>query len=279
MMKHVVSFWVLCCILVCISSCAMLRPREHSRQVAYFQNIDTTEMTQSSHDFIARVKPGDKLTVTVQSTDIEASSIFNKQLHFNNSRNPAASRKILSSKSPASTDYYLVQPDGTINMPVIGNLKVIDKTTDEIKQMIDLKIDPYFSLHDKPVVTVRFQGYKVTVIGEVNRPGDVYTNNERIGLMEAIASGGDLTIYGKRKNVMLIRENAYGAKIVHLFDLTDANIFNDPYYYLQQNDVIYVEPNDVKKNNSNIGEMTSLWMSSTSLTTSVARLIVNILKK
>ena len=279
MKTHVVDFLILFCAVFFVSSCAILKPGNHSKQMAYFQNIDTTRMTQSSHDFVARVKPGDKLTITVQSTNIDASVNFNKQLYLNNSINAPSSSIVLSTKSAASADYYLVQPDGTINMPVIGKLNVMDKTTDEIRKIVESKVDPYFTIHDKPLVTVNFQGYKVTVIGEVKAPGDVYTDTERIGLMEAIASCGDLTIYGKRKNVMLIRENVNGAKVVHTFDLTNANIFNDPYYYLQQNDVVYVEPNDVKKDNSNIGQMTSLWMSSTSLTTSVAMLIVNILRK
>ena len=279
MRTHIVNFLIFLCAVSFVSSCAILRPGNHSKQVAYFQNIDTTRMTQSSHDFVARVKPGDKLTITVQSTNIDASVNFNKQLYLNNSINAPSSSIVLSTKSAASADYYLVQPDGTINMPVIGKLNVMDKTTDEIRKIVESKVDPYFTIHDKPLVTVNFQGYKVTVIGEVKAPGDVYTDTERIGLMEAIASCGDLTVYGKRKNVMLIRENANGAKVVHTFDLTNADIFNDPYYYLQQNDVVYVEPNDIKKDNSNIGQMTSLWISSTSLTTSVAMLIVNILRK
>ena len=279
MRTHVVNFLILLCAVFFVSSCAILKPGNHSKQVAYFQNMDTTRMTQSSHDFTARVKPGDKLTITIQSTNIDASVNFNKQISYHNSINPSSSGIVLSSKSPASTDYYLVQSDGTIDMPVIGKLKVVNRTTDEIRKIVEAKVASYFTIHDKPLVTVNFQGYKVTVIGEVKRPGDVYTNTESIGLLEAIASCGDLTVYGKRKNVMLIRENANGAKVVHTFDLTNANIFNDPYYYLQQNDVVYIEPNDVKKDNSNIGQMTSLWMSSTSLTTSVAMLIVNILRR
>lgn len=99
-----------------------------------------------------------------------------------------------------------------------------------------------------------------------------------MSIIEALASAGDLTIYGKRENVMLIREDAQGEKHIHYLNLNDANIINSPYFYLQQNDVIYVEPNKVKAQNSAIGSATSLWFSAVSILTSVASLVVNILR-
>jgi polysaccharide export outer membrane protein len=106
----------------------------------------------------------------------------------------------------------------------------------------------------------------------------VPVTTEKMSILEALASGGDLTLYGKRENVMLIREDATGKKSVHRIDLTDANFINSPYYYVQQNDIIYVEPNATKAKNSALGQSTTIWFSFISISTSVASLLVNILR-
>ena len=115
--------------------------------------------------------------------------------------------------------------------------------------------------------------------GDFNSPGVIRAENGRLNLLEAIALGGDLTIYGRRDNVLLIREDATGAKKHIRINLTDANLINSPYFYLQQNDIIYVEPNDVKKKNSDIGQSTTMWFSFIGIATSLASLIVSVLRK
>ena len=122
-------------------------------------------------------------------------------------------------------------------------------------------------------------GYQISVIGEVARPGTFTVSREKISVLEALAQAGDLTIYGQRKNVQLIREDSTGQKSIHVFDLTDADIINSPYFYLQQNDVIYVTPNKVKAQNSSVGSMTTLWFSATSILISLTSLLYNILHK
>ncbi len=131
---------------------------------------------------------------------------------------------------------------------------------------------------EKPIVAVRIPGYQISVIGEVARPGTFNVSREKITILEALAQAGDLTIYGQRKNVQLIREDSTGMKSIHYFDLTDANIINSPYFYLQQNDVVYVTPNKVKAQNSSVGSMTTLWFSATSILISLTSLLYNILK-
>ena len=120
--------------------------------------------------------------------------------------------------------------------------------------------------------------YRVTVIGEVGRPTVVPVSTEKMSIIEALAQAGDLSIYGKRDNVLLIREDSNGQKHHVRLNLNDGNIFNSPYYYVQQNDIIYVEPNRVKAKNSAIGQSTTIWFSFIGIVTSVASLLVNILR-
>jgi polysaccharide export outer membrane protein len=144
--------------------------------------------------------------------------------------------------------------------------------------MIRDKIKPYLNENENPVVTVRMSNYKISVLGEVASPGMFIVSNEKINILEALAQAGDLTIYGVRDRVKLIREDANGQKSVVTLNLNDANIINSPYYYLQQNDVVYVEPNKVKSQNAKVGQMTTLIFSATSILISLTSLLYNILK-
>ena len=128
------------------------------------------------------------------------------------------------------------------------------------------------------MVTVRMSNYKISVLGEVNRPGMFTVNNEKINILEALAQAGDLTIYGVREKVKLIREGATGKKDIVTINLNDAQLINSPYYYLQQNDIVYVEPNKVKARNSSVGNTTNLWFTGTSVLVSIATLLYTILK-
>jgi polysaccharide export outer membrane protein len=173
---------------------------------------------------------------------------------------------------------YLVDNEGYINFPVVGKIHVQGLTKPECEELIKSKIVPYLSATETPVVTVRMSSYRVTVIGEVGHPTVIPVTTEKMSILEALASAGDLTIYGKRENILLIRESETGEKSVHRLNLNDANIINSPYYYLQQNDIVYVEPNKVKAKNSAIGSSTTIWFSFIGIVTSVASLLVNILR-
>lgn len=169
---------------------------------------------------------------------------------------------------------YLVDNNGDINFPKLGTIHVQGLTKTECEKMILEKISPEFN--ELPIVTVRMSSYRVTVTGEVNRPGVFPVTSEKMSVLEALAQAGDLTLYGRRDNILLLREDATGKKSVHKIDLKDANLINSPYYYVQQNDVIYVEPNKVRANNSTIGQSTTIWFSVISILTSLASLIVTI---
>lgn len=242
------------------------------KQVAYLQNIDSISLAASRGLYDARIMPKDELTITVQTTDPDAAAPFNLQV-----RNQlGASRQI--STSGGSLQGFLVDNDGTINFPVIGKIHVVGLTKGECEDLIKNKIRPYLARTENPVVTVRMSSYHITIIGEVGNSRIVPVSTEKINILEALAQAGDLSIYGKRDNVLLLREDAYGEKHSIRLNLNDANIINSPYYYLQQNDIIYVEPNSVKAKGSGIGSSTSIWFSFVGIVTSVASLLVNILR-
>ena len=151
-------------------------------------------------------------------------------------------------------------------------------TKRECENYIRDKILPYMSKTENPIVTVKMASFKVAIAGEVKSPGVYTVDQEKISILEALARAGDLTIYGRRENVLLIREDSTGEKSYHRINLNDANIINSPYYYLHQNDYIYVEPNKVQAQNSAIGSSVTIWFSVLSVVTSVASLVVNVLK-
>ncbi|CDL97432.1 polysaccharide biosynthesis/export protein [Bacteroides xylanisolvens SD CC 2a] len=165
---------------------------------------------------------------------------------------------------------------GKINFPVLGELKLGGLTKKQAEQMIVDKLKLYIT--ETPIVTVRMVNYKISVIGEVTRPGTFTISNEKVNLLEALAMAGDMTVYGLRDNVRLIREDSSGKQQIITLDLNKAETILSPYYWLQQNDIIYVTPNKAKARNSDIGNSTSLWFSATSILVSLASLLFNILK-
>lgn len=243
------------------------------KDVPYFQNSQKVDLSQSQYLYDARIMPKDQLNITVSAIDDEAVVAFNLTIP---TPYTVGQR---SSYSQAMLQTYLVDNDGNINFPIVGQLHVGGLTKSQAERMIEGKIKPYVNASVNPIVTVRMTGYQISVLGEVARPGTFNVSREKITILEALAQAGDLTIYGQRKNVQLIREDSTGQKSIHTFDLTDANIINSPYFYLQQNDVVYVTPNKVKAQNSSVGSMTSLWFSATSILISLTSLLYNILKK
>ena len=216
--------------------------------------------------------PKDILTITVSTTNPEAATPFN--LTISNTLN--ATGQMYSGSGVLQT--YLVDNNGEIEYPVVGKIKVAGLTKNECQELVKSKIKAFLAEDEDPIVTVRMSSYRVTIIGEVRSPGVIPVGTEKMSILEALASAGDLTIYGKRDNVMLIREEANGQKTVHRLNLNDANIISSPYYYLQQNDIVYVEPNGVQAKNSAIGSSTTIWFSFVGIVTSVASLLVNILR-
>ncbi len=252
---------------------ALLSSCGSTKNVAYFQNIDSINFDQSRFLYDARIMPKDQLTITVSTTDPEAAAPFNMTVPT------PLSVSQRSTYSQPMLQNYLVDNEGYIKYPIIGTIKVGGLTKSEAERMIEEKIRPYMAANENPIVTVRMSSYSISVLGEVTRPGSYQVSREKITILEALAQAGDLTIYGVRDKVQLIREDASGKKEFHILNLNDANIINSPYYYLQQNDVVYVEPNKVKARNSTVGTTTTLWFTATSILISLTSLLYNILKK
>jgi polysaccharide export outer membrane protein len=236
------------------------------------QNSDTINYEKSKYLYDAKIMPKDELTITVNTTNAEASLPFNLLM-----QNAYQHGRTLSTGGGTLMP-YLVDTEGCINYPIIGRLHVAGLTKRECERLIQEKIQPYLAESENPIVTVRMSSYSISVLGEVARPGSYMVSREEINIFEALAQAGDLTIYGVRDRVKLIRKDASGKKEIHTLNLNDADIVNSPYYYLQQNDVVYVEPNKVKAQNSSVGSMTTLWFSATSILISLTSLLYNILK-
>lgn len=241
-----------------------------TKNIAYFKNADTVSLADSKGLYDAKIMPKDVLTITVSATNPKAAAPFNLTV-----QDPLRSSGSLS-YSQGSLIQYLVDNDGFINFPVVGMVKVAGLTKRQCEDLLHDKIKPYMAEGESPIVTVRMASFKISVLGEVAHPGQFSVETEKISILQALANAGDLTIYGKRDNVMLVREDATGQKSVHRINLNDANLINSPYYYLQQNDALIVEPNKAKAQNSSIGQMTTLWFSGASILISVASLVVNI---
>ena len=236
-----------------------------SKQVAYWQNIDSISLAASKGLYDAKIMPKDELTILVQTTDPLTSEPFNLR-----------STGQTSSKNQITG--YLVDNDGMINFPIVGKIHVAGLTKTECEDLIKSKIQPYLARTENPLVSVRTSSYRITVIGEVNRPGVIPVATEKISLVEALAEAGDMTIYGKRDNVLLVREDKSGEKHKVRLNMNDANIINSPYYYLQQNDIVYVEPHKVKARNTFFGSNTSIFYSVIGITTSLVSLLITILR-
>ena len=243
------------------------------KKVPYLQDTEVVnQIEQKENLYDAKIMPKDLLTIVVSCTSPELAAPFNltvaspTNLSFNN---------ILSTTQPV-LQTYLVDNEGKIFVPVLGELKLGGLTKKQAEQMVVEKLKPY--MKETPIVTVRMVNYKISVIGEVTRPGTFTISNEKVNLLEALAMAGDMTVYGLRDNVKLIREDAIGKQEIITLDLNKSETILSPYYWLQQNDVVYVTPNKAKARNSDIGNSTSLWFSATSILVSLASLLFNILK-
>ncbi len=244
-----------------------------SKDITYLQEVDnftsaTLEQTVGIPDQV--VMPGDMIDITVLATDRTAVQPFNRRVvetHIPTS----------STLSADEVNYYLVDNKGFIDMPVLGRINVQGMTKTQLEDYIRNQVYPKY-IHEKPSVTVRFKNFRISVLGDVNKPDSYIIPNERVNILEAIAMAGDLNITGRRDNVLLIRTNTDGSRTTARFDLNDKDLILSPYFYLQQNDVIYVEPNSSKASTATVVPPTaSLAISITGAAISAASLIMTIL--
>jgi polysaccharide export outer membrane protein len=200
-----------------------------TKKAVYFNDIKEASIEINLAEVEAVIQKSDLLSISVTSLSPEATVIFN-----------------MPNSSPGNLEGsgYLVDQDGYLLFPILGNIRAVGLTKKQLTQQIRSSLVEKKLLID-PIVNIRFLNFRVTVLGEVAKPGVIMVANEKISLLEAIGLAGDLTIYGKRDNVMVIREEN-GKKTIKRLSLNSSDIFNSPYYYLQSNDIVYAEPNRVR---------------------------------
>ena len=247
-----------------------------TKNVAYLQDDDSDGMFEEAFEsqtkvmYDATIMPKDLLTITVSATEPEAVRPFNLVM-------PSfTSGSDIRTTGQPQLQTYLVDNSGYVNFPVIGKIQLKGLTKGQAEDKVKGLLMNY--IKEEPIVTVKFVNYKISVIGEVARPNTFTIVNEKVNIFEALAMAGDMTIWGRRDNLKIIREDPNGKKSIILMNLNDRNLIFSENFYLQQNDVVYVEPNKVKAQNSGIGSATSLWVSGASILISVAGLVVNILR-
>lgn len=262
--------YFLCVALLCagalsLSSCTS------TKQIAYFQDIRSGEnQLQTAAASEIRIRPKDKISIMINSKDPLLADLFNL---------PIVSRQIGNSGFNASQGLsgYTVNSEGKIDFPVVGEIHVAGRTREEIASLIKDRLIMDNLIKD-PIVTVEYLNLTVAVLGEVSKPGRYALDKDNVTLLDALGLAGDLTIYGKRENIRVLREEN-GMQQVYVVDLCSANqLYASPAFYLRQNDVVYVEPNNTRANQSTVNgnnvRSTSFWISLTSLLVTITVLFV-----
>lgn len=250
-------------------------------KVAYLQQAETIPaevLNQKQPITDPTLGPGDLLNIRVYSSDAAAVAPFNRGQYLTADGTIATEyNSTMNQEGEKSTNYYLVNPEGNIDFPLIGTIHVGGKTKQQLAEEIRSEIYPKY-VKNAPTVEIRLMNFKVTVLGSVNNPGEIVSDNERMNILQAIARAGDLTITGNRDNVLLVRTNVDGTREIHRLALNDSNLLLSPYFNLQQNDFIYVEPNRSAKQGS--WQLHQGWTTSLAIisgTSSIAALVVGII--
>lgn len=240
-----------------------------SKKIVYFQDIQVNRPEAITEARDITVQPKDQIYILVSSKDPQLAALFNL---------PRAQYQIGSGSSESSSGQisgYTLDTEGYIDFPVLGRLYVAGMTKSEIASFIKKRLMDENLIND-PVVTVEFMNLYYSILGEVNNPGKYMITKDQITLLEALSMAGDLTIYGKRDAIFVVREED-GQRVTHWVDLRTQDLFRSPVYYLKQNDVIYVQPNKVRAGQSTINEnnvkSVSLWISIASFLSSLGVLL------
>ena len=261
MKSKLIRFLCLCFVL---SSC------NSHKKLVYLQDVDFNTPVKIQDYSAITIEPQDMLSIVVSSKTPELALPFNLPVVAYQ-----AGGEMVSGGNQQRLMGYVVNKDGYIDFPVIGELHIVGKTRDQLVQYIKERLIEDNYIND-PVVTVQFLNFKVYVVGEVKSPGAYNVNGDRVTILEALGMAGDATVYGKRENVKVIREKN-GERIIYEIDLRATNLFESPVYYLKQNDVVYVEPNKFKarqSTNTNQFSQISLWVSIGSMVATIANIIL-----
>ena len=228
-------------LLIVLAASWLLVACNASKDVPYMKNIDEipvaalSEAVAQAGDF--NIKPGDMLQITVSASNQEVVAPFNKMKYV--------AAGISTQMGDHSVVYYLVDDNGNIDFPVIGRIHIAGMTKASVERYIGNLIYPKY-ITEQPTVERRIENFRVFCLGDFNHKGTINASNGRLNLIEAIAMAGDLTLQGRRDNILLIRTDASGQRTVKRININDANFISTPEFNLQQNDILYVEPNKYK---------------------------------
>lgn len=255
------------------------------KNVTYFQNLANGQVVQADQIFDIKVRPEDKLSIIVNTQDPALSSLFNlvqAQTQIQNSTTSTVKVGDIASSGGGRVSYYTVTPAGTIFFPVLGELSIAGMRRYEVAEFIRNKLIEEDLVKD-PIVTVEFANMGISVLGEVKSPGRYEFNKDRLTIIDAIAMAGDLTLNGQRTDILVLRQTDNGKEQAYFVDMTDTkNVYSSPVFYLQQDDVIYVAPNDKVKRettpNGNTPFTPSFWVSLGSFAITIATLAITLSK-
>ncbi|QMV69768.1 polysaccharide biosynthesis/export family protein [Sphingobacterium paramultivorum] len=246
-LKYGISLGLFATFLMILSSCGS------RRRMVYLQQ-DSSQINTLYEQYVPKIQNNDILTIVVTAADPKVTAPFNPVSSM-------MSNNMSQSVDMALRPTYTVDGQGDVTLPMLGKVHVAGLTRVEAIEKLRIELNQYIK---DPGVNINFNNFRVSVLGEVTRPGSFILPTERVTVLDALGLAGDMTIRGVRENVMLIRE-VDGKKTMHRLDLTQQNTLNSPYYYLAQNDVIYVEPNKAQINNSKLGANTNIIISIASL--------------
>lgn len=235
-------------------------------KLTYFKDIDTFDNFVPLGDYSVKIEPADELFISVTSSSPDATALYNLPV-----TNYATKNNLGASLQP-SQQTYIVDPKGDIIFPLLGRIHVAGLTTEQLRQDLTERISKDV---EDPIVRVELHNFRVNVMGEVNSPGPKSGRTPRYSILDAIADAGDLTVYGKRDNVLVIREEN-GQRRSERIDLTSADALNSPYFFLKQNDYVYVEPNDIRTDNSKYNQNNAFKLSVISTVVSAASVIASL---
>lgn len=260
-------------ILIILISC-----KTHHPEINYMKNIEEVALTASKENAKTTIESGDQLVILISAKDMDVVKPFNQnyssgqvvQYSIPSNNTPSASQTTVSGPT------YVVDSNGFIDFPIIGKISTENKTIEEFKQTLKNHLTRFIK---DPIVIVRNTNFKVVVLGEVQKPGTYHIPDANPTIWSALGMAGDLTMYGVRNNVLIVRNNN-GETTKQLVDLTDANFMNSPYFHLKQNDVIYVSANQVKQKTSRFDPNTGTYLTAASILASViTTILVIVLRK
>ena len=263
-------------LLIMMLAAVALASCSSQKRVLYLQNLDQQAIDRIADTYQIRLKPLDRITLIVNSQRPELAAPFNTSTSYNSLTGTPIDGSGVTASSSNALQVLTIDKNGMLDLPIIGSIYCAGKTRHEVAEEIAGKIVESGYLTD-PSVNIQFADMLVTVTGEVNRPGRFNISSDRISLMDALALAGDLTIYGQRNDVTVIREEN-GKRTSAQLDLTSADIFTSPYFYLPQNDLVYVKPNKYKARTGEVDPNRSFYISLSSIAISLATLIVTLTK-